>query len=40
MTTKITKEILPSMMKYAFNEGKIPEKDKHFIFRIVYTQNF
>ena len=30
MTTKITKEILPSMMKYAFNEGKIPEKDKHF----------
>tara|TARA_B100000424_G_scaffold262443_1_gene248464 strand:- start:867 stop:1559 length:693 start_codon:yes stop_codon:yes gene_type:complete len=30
MTTKITKEILSPMMKYAFNEGKIPEKDKHF----------
>ncbi len=31
MATEIHKETLPAMMKYAFNEGKIPERDKQFV---------
>ena len=31
MARQIGKEALPSMMKYAFNDGKIPEKEKQYI---------
>ena len=31
MAKQIGKEALPSMMKYAFNDGKIPEKEKQYI---------
>ena len=31
MARQIGKEALSSMMKYAFNDGKIPEKEKQYI---------